>query len=206
MFWATEPGGIDQVGCICTAQGFEFGYVGVIWGLDLRYDPLLQDWVGDPSASHDGTVRRARISFLENVKHVYRVLLSRGLKGCFVYFMDSDTRRYVESRIERAYARPHTAAALRAAHRPKEEYQGLGKEGARVKEGMAALPEMVAYVDDLELVADLAAMLERQDYAEWRTAGHQRQLLKRSIARLFRAAGIPDDRTESLADQLMGLL
>src|SRR5690606_8516052 len=45
-FWAYEAGGIEQVGCIYTAQGFEFDYVGVIWGRDLRYDPDT-GWVGD---------------------------------------------------------------------------------------------------------------------------------------------------------------
>ena len=50
-FWATDPDGFDQVGCIYTAQGFEFDYVGVIWGQDLRYDPAQGEWVGDRSRS-----------------------------------------------------------------------------------------------------------------------------------------------------------
>ena len=44
--WAHLPGGIDQVGCIYTAQGFEFDYVGVIFGKDLLYRFDRQDWVG----------------------------------------------------------------------------------------------------------------------------------------------------------------
>lgn len=36
--WAYQPGGIDQIGCVYTAQGFEFDYAGVIFGNDLRYD------------------------------------------------------------------------------------------------------------------------------------------------------------------------
>ena len=38
-FWASDPRGINQVGCVYTAQGFEFDYVGVIFGRDLRWDP-----------------------------------------------------------------------------------------------------------------------------------------------------------------------
>ena len=37
-FWAKDPQGINQVGCIYSAQGFEFDYVGVILGPDIKYD------------------------------------------------------------------------------------------------------------------------------------------------------------------------
>jgi DUF2075 family protein len=98
--WATEPGGIDQVGCIYTAQGFEFDYAGVILGSDLTYDFDLQHWVGNPERSFDATVKRAGDGFVDMVKNTYRVLLSRGMKGCYVYFMDKDTERFVRSRME----------------------------------------------------------------------------------------------------------
>ena len=45
-FWASDPRGIDQVGCVYTAQGFEFDYVGVIFGPDLVYRPLEGGWLG----------------------------------------------------------------------------------------------------------------------------------------------------------------
>ena len=96
--WAHEPGGLDQIGCVYTAQGFEFDYVGVIFGLDLRYDFERQQWIGDKSESGDPMVRRAR-NFTDLIKNTYRVLLSRGMKGCYVYFMDQETRKFVESRI-----------------------------------------------------------------------------------------------------------
>jgi hypothetical protein len=98
--WAHEPGGIDQIGCVYTAQGFEFDYVGVIWGLDLTYDLDRQAWAGNPAQSHDTVVKRAKEKFVDLVKNTYRVLLTRGLKGCFVYFVDRDTERFVRSRIE----------------------------------------------------------------------------------------------------------
>ena len=85
-FWASDPNGIDQVGCVYTAQGFEFDYVGVIWGRDLRWDPATNDWIGDPSQSHDSIVKRSGDRFTDLVKRTYRVLLTRGLKGCYVYF------------------------------------------------------------------------------------------------------------------------
>jgi DUF2075 family protein len=98
--WALEPGGIEQVGCVYTAQGFEFDYVGVIFGTDLVYDPDKGEWVGDPKRSFDGSVKRGKDRFAEFVKNTYRVLLSRGLKGCYVHFIDKDTERFVRSRME----------------------------------------------------------------------------------------------------------
>lgn len=99
-FWASDPGGLEQVGCVYTAQGFEFDYVGVIFGLDLRYDWNTNTWVGDRTKSFDTVVKRSGDQFVELVKNTYRVLLTRGIKGCYVHFMDDDTRRFVQSRME----------------------------------------------------------------------------------------------------------
>ena len=100
--WAHDPNGINQVGCIYTAQGFEFDYVGVIFGTDLTYDLDRQVWVGHREASHDTVVKRSKDRFTELVKNTYRVLLTRGMLGCYVYFMDKDTERFVKSRMEKA--------------------------------------------------------------------------------------------------------
>ena len=75
--WAHDANGLEQVGCIYTAQGFEFDYVGVIFGPDLVYDFDRQAWVGHPERSHDRRSSRAE-QFTDLVKNVYRVLLSRG--------------------------------------------------------------------------------------------------------------------------------
>jgi hypothetical protein len=99
--WAYDPNGIDQVGCVYTAQGFEFDYVGVIFGKDLIYDFDNQKWQGGKNESSDNVVKRSKEQFTDLVKNTYRVLLSRGMKGCYAYFMDKDTERFVCSRIER---------------------------------------------------------------------------------------------------------
>lgn len=98
--WAYDSNGINQIGCVYTAQGFEFDYVGVIFGNDLRYDFDGQTWIGDRAHSADNVVKRSKDQFLELVKNTYRVLLSRGMKGCYVHFMDKDTERFIKSRIE----------------------------------------------------------------------------------------------------------
>ena len=99
--WAYESGGINQVGCIYTAQGFEFDYVGVIIGKDLTYNLDAQKWEGHTEHSADGMVSRSKDNFVDLVKNTYRVLLTRGMKGCYVYFMDKDTERFFRSRIEK---------------------------------------------------------------------------------------------------------
>ena len=81
-------------------QGFELDYIGLIWGRDLRYDLDGQRWVGDKTQSADSVVKRSKEGFVDLVKNTYRVLLSRGIKGCYVHFMDRDTERFVRSRIE----------------------------------------------------------------------------------------------------------
>ena len=98
--WAYEPNGINQVGCIYTAQGFEFDYVGVIVGRDLVYDFVGNEWRGDRNHCADRDLRQAGDRFLEYVKNRYRVLLSRGMKGCYAYFQDEDTAKFFRTRIE----------------------------------------------------------------------------------------------------------
>ena len=98
----TSLRGIDQVGCVYTAQGFEFDNVGVIVGEDLVYRPG-RGWLGQPEYSKDGVVRRSGRSgdaFTAYMKNTYRVLLTRGLRGCYVYSRDRPTRDFVLSRLE----------------------------------------------------------------------------------------------------------
>lgn len=97
--WAYAPEGIEQIGCVYTAQGFEFDYVGVIFGKDLVYRPE-QKWICHKQESSDSQVKRSKHRFLELVKNTYRVLLTRGMRGCYVYFQDKDTENFFRSRIE----------------------------------------------------------------------------------------------------------
>jgi DUF2075 family protein len=99
-YWASDPNGLEQVGCVYTAQGFEYDFAGVIWGNDLVYRPR-EGWVGQYEFSHDRVVRQAAKNdrFVDLVKNTYRVLLTRGLKGCAVYFTDERTRDFVLSRM-----------------------------------------------------------------------------------------------------------
>jgi DUF2075 family protein len=98
--WAYDSGGLDQIGCIYTAQGFEFDYVGVIFGPDLVYVPETASWKGDKTKSFDRVVKGSKDNFVNLVKNTYRVLLTRGMKGCYVHFMDKNTENFFRSRME----------------------------------------------------------------------------------------------------------
>jgi uncharacterized protein len=82
---------------VYTAQGFEFDYVGVIFGKDLVYN---DGWSGNRKVSHDNVVKKAKEEeFVNLVKQTYRVLLTRGMKGCYVFFEDDATKDFFLSRI-----------------------------------------------------------------------------------------------------------
>lgn len=102
-FWATDPRGVNQVGCIYTAQGFEYDHAGVIWGTDL----VIRDgkWFGQPKESKDSALKRSvkagGLTFDDLVKNTYRVLLTRGMRSCHLYVVDDETRQYIASRISK---------------------------------------------------------------------------------------------------------
>ena len=94
--WAYKPEGIKQVGCIYTAQGFEFDYIGVIVGEDLKYDKETGRLYTNISATKDPMLKRSKEGFDDYVRNIYRVLMSRGMKGCYVYFCDPDVATYFQ--------------------------------------------------------------------------------------------------------------
>ncbi len=98
--WASDPGGIGQVGCVYTAQGFEYDWNGVIMGPDFVY--RNGSWVADRTASRDSALSRAEaVDFGTYVRNIYKVLLTRGMVGTVVTSTDAETREYLRSLIPR---------------------------------------------------------------------------------------------------------
>lgn len=99
--WATDPAGFGQVGCVYTAQGFEYDYAGVILGPDMVWRD--DTWVFDRTANKDPDFRSVtRVSqgeFESLVRNVYKVLLTRGLQGVGVYSTDGQTRDHLTQLI-----------------------------------------------------------------------------------------------------------
>lgn len=92
--WADTPTGEEQIGCIYSAQGFEFDRVGVIWGPDLVWRD--GEWVAESERSHDKPVKQKGADTLRLVRNAYRVLMSRGTKETAVLILDEETRAHVE--------------------------------------------------------------------------------------------------------------
>ncbi len=99
--WASEPEGFGQVGCIYTAQGFEYDWNGVILGPDLVW--RSGSWVSRREFNKDPDFRsRKAVSdedFDRLVRHVYKVLLTRGMVGTLIYSTDNETRAFLRSLI-----------------------------------------------------------------------------------------------------------
>jgi hypothetical protein len=97
-YWASDPAGFDQVGCFYTAQGFEYDYSGVILGPDLVW--RADHWVARPEFSHDSQVKRGSADeFDRAVRNTYKVLLTRGMRGTWVYSTDGETQELLRSLI-----------------------------------------------------------------------------------------------------------
>jgi DUF2075 family protein len=105
--FAIDEDSVHQAGCIHTAQGLEFDYVGVIIGNDLRYENgrVITDYTARAKSdkSLHGIKKMAKEDPLkarkladEIIRNTYRTLLTRGMKGCYVYCTDEGLREYLK--------------------------------------------------------------------------------------------------------------
>lgn len=99
--WAINPNSFEEVGCIHTAQGLEFDYVGVFIGRDLKYNVSTHRVETDKTAiSIDDKSSGIRGLKDEKEAHrlilnTYKTLLTRGQKGCYVYCEDKALSEYI---------------------------------------------------------------------------------------------------------------
>jgi len=93
--WAIDPKGFDQIGCVYTAQGFEYDWNGVIFGPDLVW--RSGRWVADLAGSRDPAMRGVSSNQFEIlVKNTYKVLLTRGLVGTIFFSVDLETQEHLK--------------------------------------------------------------------------------------------------------------
>ncbi|MGW4462969.1 DNA/RNA helicase domain-containing protein [Micromonospora sp. NPDC004704] len=128
-YWATDPAGFGQIGCIYTAQGFEYDWNGVIIGPDLVVrDGQFTTRLG---ASRDPAFNGEEPPSPEDadplLKNAYKVLLTRGLKGVLIYSTDAATHRFLADLVG-------PARVLRAA--TDEEQAGVYRIKARTGDAL----------------------------------------------------------------------
>lgn len=107
--WILAGDSIEQVGCIHTCQGLELDYVGVIIGPDLvvhsgevmtvpegrsRMDRSIRGWKKMMKSDPEAT--RSRVDRI--IRNTYRTLMTRGMKGCYVFCVDPETQAYMNAR------------------------------------------------------------------------------------------------------------
>ncbi|HEX8347725.1 MAG TPA: DUF2075 domain-containing protein [Actinoplanes sp.] len=112
-FWATDPHGFGQVGCVYTAQGFEYEWSGVVMGPDLvARDGQLVTRRGeskDPAFKSRKTVSDEEADLL--IRNTYKVLLTRGMRGTVVFSTDAETREFLAGLV-------HPRRGLRTIYEP----------------------------------------------------------------------------------------
>jgi DUF2075 family protein len=105
--WILKPESVKEVGCIHTCQGLDLDYVGVIMGLDLVVRNGI--WIPQPQerSSMDRSIQGWKKLIKEHpvdgpkkiemvIKNTYRTLMTRGLKGCFLFSVDPETNEFLE--------------------------------------------------------------------------------------------------------------
>lgn len=110
--YAIDDTSVNEIGCIHTSQGLEFDYVGVIIGNDLRYKDgqVITDFT--KRARTDQSLKGIKKMYKENpieaeraadeiIKNTYRTLMTRGMKGCYVYCEDKELQNYLKERIQK---------------------------------------------------------------------------------------------------------
>jgi DUF2075 family protein len=106
--WVNSPNSANEVGSIHTIQGYDLNFAGVIIGNDLGYDPINQKIVFNRNCYFDAKgkennkvlgVKYSDDEILQYVLNIYRVLLTRGIKGTFVYVCDLELRKLISARM-----------------------------------------------------------------------------------------------------------
>ncbi|MFC6882141.1 MULTISPECIES: DUF2075 domain-containing protein [Actinomadura] len=102
--WSTKDGGFDQVGCVYTAQGFEYDWSGVIIGPDLIAGP--EGLVTVRGENKDPELIKKTVSDTQvdrHIRNIYKVLLTRGMAGTVLYAVDPATREFLAGLVERKH-------------------------------------------------------------------------------------------------------
>ncbi len=88
---------IDKVGCIYTAQGLGFDYVGFIWWDDLVWRTDHWEFHIDKVTRYDKQLKKSIATNADNqdlLLNIYRVMLTRAKKGLGIWFKDEETKQF----------------------------------------------------------------------------------------------------------------
>ncbi len=100
--WILSNNAVNEIGCVHTVQGYDLNYVGVIIGPDLSYDKEKNKIEVHINKLKDKNVKKGtEEKIVENyIINTYKVLLERGIRGCFIYACDKSMQEYLKQYIE----------------------------------------------------------------------------------------------------------
>lgn len=173
--WIIKPDSVNEVGCIHTCQGLEVDYIGVIVGPDLvvrngkvatrakmraSTDKSIHGWKALVKKDPDNA--NARLDAI--IKNTYRTLMTRGQKGCYVYFVDDVTRQYFEKRI---LSRPVRERDLETATMPEPDAETVPLPFRRLRPEEAKPFENCVPLYDLKAAAGKFSDEQQVSDADW---------------------------------------
>ena len=104
--WIASDNSINEIGCIHTLQGYDLNYVGVIIGNDLKFNPETKQIYADKDCYFDQQGKSGVASkpeeLKEYIKNIYLTLMTRGIKGTYLYICDEALREYFMEYVEQA--------------------------------------------------------------------------------------------------------
>lgn len=100
--WVHMEGAIDQVGCIHSVQGYDLNYAFIIMGEEIGYDPDTREILIRPDHYYDQNGRRAATyeELKKYILNIYYVLMTRGIRGTYLYICDKKLREYVSKVVD----------------------------------------------------------------------------------------------------------
>lgn len=195
--WLIAKDSINEIGCIHTCQGLEMDYVGVIVGNDLRLEngKIISD--ASKRSNNDQSIKGIKNILKEDkeeghriaeriIKNTYRTLMTRGMKGCYVYFCDKNLEEYFIKRISVANEIAGSKVIkLNAAFSPRIE---------------AEVNDDVKYIDYLPLYSLKAAC---GAFGEWQTVDENGWIKADGLGKLNRSMFVVQAVGRSMEPRIM---
>jgi DUF2075 family protein/DNA replication protein DnaC len=106
--WVNSKNSINEVGCIHTVQGYDLNYVGVIIGPELAYDKENKKLLINAKNYKDSNGWRGITDSSELERYIiniYKTLLTRGIKGTYIYIVDENLRNHFKKQLGQKLAK-----------------------------------------------------------------------------------------------------
>lgn len=173
--FALSENSIDTAGCIHTVQGLEFDYVGVIIGEDLRYENGFLITDSDKRAKTDQSIKGIKKLIAadetlgkkraeEIIKNTYRTLMTRGMKGCYIYCCDKGLQDYFKALMPKKEEKTASVEILPPIKEDVPKHIGLNLPYERPKDedGIVWLPVIG------EIAAGYGVIMEEEVEGYWK--------------------------------------